>query len=94
VSRRSPRSGASLLPPGFDIAVTNLGRRADADRGWDEAVVAVQPDPRWLRLIAWRQQHRAFRRRLQRLGDHHRNRLTSVAHPVVLQQVEAEHEWV
>ena len=80
--------------PGVDIAVTHLGRRADADRWWDEAVVAVQPDPRRLRLIAWRQQHRAFRRRLQRLGDHHRNRLTSVAHPVVLQQVEAEHKGV
>ena len=80
--------------PGLDIAVTHLGRRADADRGWDEAVVAVQPDPRRLRLIARRQQRGGFRRRLQCLGDHHGDRLTGVAHPVVLQQVEAEHERV
>ena len=39
-----------------------------------------------------RQQGSALRRRLQRLGDHHRDRLARVAHPVVLEQVEPEGE--
>ena len=46
------------------------------------------------RLVARRQQRGAFGRGLQRLGDHDRDRLVGVAHLVVLQQVEPEHERV
>ena len=52
----------------------------------------IEPDPGRLGLVARRQQRGAFRRGLERLGDHHRDRLVGVAHPVVLQQVEPEHE--
>ena len=77
---------------GLDVAVMHLGRIADAHRGRHEALVGIEADPRRLGLVARRQQRGAFRRRLQRLGDHHRDRLVGVAHLVVLQQVEPEHE--
>ena len=67
---------------------------ADADRGRNEALAGVEADPGRLGLVARRQQRGAFGRGLQRLGDHHRDRLVGVAHPIVLQQVEPEHERV
>ena len=80
--------------PGLDIAALHFRRIADADARRHEAFGRVEPDPRRLAVVARRQQRGAFGRRLQRLGDHHRDRLVGVAHPVVLQQVEPEHEGV
>ena len=71
-----------------------LGRIADADGGRDEAFVGIEADAGRLRLVARRQQRGAFRRGLQRLGDHHRDRLVGVADPVVLQQIQPEHERI
>src|SRR6266851_5565398 len=45
-------------------------------------------------VVSLRQQRRAFRRVLQRLGDHHRDRLVRITHLVVLQEIEPEHERV
>ena len=78
----------------LDIAALQLGRIADADGRRHEALGRIEPDAGRLGLVARRQQRRAFRRRLQRLGDDHRDRLVGVAHAVVLQQIEPEHERV
>ena len=78
----------------LDIAPLHLGRVADADRGRNEALAGIETDPGRLGLVAGRQQRGAFRRGLERLGDHHRDRLVRVAHTVVLQNVEPEHEGV
>ena len=92
VGRLDPRRcrGETCL----DVAVTDLGGIADADHGRHETLAAIEPDAGRLRLVARRQQRGAFGRGLQRLGDHHRDRLVGVAHLVVLQQIEPEHERI
>jgi hypothetical protein len=70
------------------------GRIADAHRLRREALGGIQPRPRQLGFVAGRQQRGSFRRGLQRLGDHHRDRLVGITHAVILQQVEPEHEPV
>ena len=69
-------------------------RIADADARRHEAFGRIEPDPRRLAVVARREQRGAFRRCLERLRDDHRDRLVGVADPVVLQQVEPEHEGV
>ena len=71
-----------------------LGRVTDADDRRHKTFVGIEADAGRLHLILRRQQRRAFRRRLQRFGDHHRDRLVGVAHLVVLQQIEPEHERI
>ena len=77
-----------------NIAVLHRGGSADAYRGWHEALVGIQSNPCRSGFVAGRQQRGTFRRGLQRPGDHHRDWLVGVTHPVVLQQVEPEHERV
>ena len=78
----------------LDIAAPHFGRIADADGGRHEAFAGIETDAGGLRFVARRQQRCAFRRGLQRLGDHHRDRLVRIAHLVVLQEIEPEHEGV
>ena len=54
----------------------------------------IEPDARGLDVVLRRQQRGAFGRGLQRLGDHDRDRLVGIAHLVVLQQIQPEHEGV
>ena len=76
----------------LDIADTRLGRGEQPDRGGHEALGAVEAGARRLCLVARAEQRRSLRRGLQRLGDHHRDRLPVVAHAIVLQRLEADHE--
>ncbi len=46
------------------------------------------------RLVARRQERGAFGRGLESLSDHHRDRLVGVTDPVVLQEIEPEHERI
>ena len=72
----------------------NLGRVADADGRRHKTFAGIETDAGGQHIVSRRQQRRAFGRGLQRLGDHHRDRLVGVAHLVVLQEVEPEHERV
>ena len=93
--RRSPRC-ASMPPPSpasTSPCCTSAGLPTPT-AGGTKLSSASRPTRAGSRLVARRQQRGAFGRRLQRLGDHHRDRLVGVAHPIVLQQVEPEHERV
>ena len=92
VGRVDPRGGRREAR--FDIAFADLGGRCRprrrAARSFRRRRGRRAPArPRIAAAAAPRP-----RRRLQRLGDHHRDRLVGVAHPVVLQHVEPEHERV
>ena len=78
----------------LDIAAAHGRGIADANRLWDETLAAIKTYSGGLRFIVRRQQRGALGGRLEGLGDHHRDRLVDVAHPIVLQQVEAEHERI
>jgi hypothetical protein len=78
----------------FNIAQLHLGRIADADDRRDEAFVGIETDTGRLRFVSRRQERRSLRRGLQRLGDHHRDRLVRITHLIILQKVEPEHERV
>ena len=80
--------------PRLDIAPLHLGRIADPDAGGNETLDRVEADPGRLGLVTGREQHGPFRRGLEGLGDHDRDRLVRVAHTVVLQNVEPKHEGV
>ncbi|MGY4509253.1 hypothetical protein ACVIN2_002707 [Bradyrhizobium sp. USDA 3650] len=67
---------------------------ADADDRRHVAVTCIEADERGQRLVARRQQRRAFRRRFQRLGDHDGDRLVGVADLVALQHLHPEYEWI
>ncbi len=78
--------------PRGDVALGEIRRRADADRGRIVALAVIEAHARRLRLIGRRQQARAFGGCLERFGDDQRDRLLGVAHAVVLQRLEAEVE--
>ena len=72
----------------------HFGRIADADGGRHETFAGIETHAGRQCLVSWRQQRRSFRRSLQRLRDHNRDRLVRITHLVVLQQIEPEHEGV
>ena len=77
---------------GLYIAAMSRRRMAGAD-GWRHKNIArIQPNPRRLDVVARRQQRRAFRRGLKRFRDDDGDRLVGVSDPVVLQEIEPEHE--
>ena len=76
------------------VAVMHGTRIADADCLRKEAFAGVETDARRLYFIARRQQCDPFGGSFQRLGDHHGDRLVSIANLIVLQQVEPEHEGI
>ena len=69
-------------------------RMAGADGRRHESLGRIQPDPRRLGLVARRQQCGAFRRGLERFRDDDGDRLVGVTDPVVLQEIEPEHEGI
>ncbi len=78
---------------GLDVAaVVDVRRLADADGRRHEALVAVEADAGRLDLVLGGEQRHALGGGLQRLGDHHRDRLVGVADAIVLQHVHAERE--
>ena len=87
------RMDAAARPAATSPCCTTAGLPTPT-AGGTKLSVGIQPHPRRRGLVAGRQQRGTFRRGLQRLGDHHRDRLVGVTHPVVLQQVEPEHERV
>ena len=87
------RMDAAVRPAGTSPCCTTAGLPTPTACGM-KLSVGIQPRPRRLGLVAGRQQRGSFRRGLQRLGDHHRDRLVGITHAVVLQQVEPEHERV
>jgi hypothetical protein len=89
VDARACRGEARL-----DIAAMHLGWHADADKGRNEALSVVEADPGWLGVVAGGQKRGAFGRGLERCGDDDGDRLVCVAHVVVLQNVDPEHEGV
>ena len=76
------------------IAAPHFGGIADADGSRHEAFAGIETDAGWQHFVSWRQQCGAFRRSLERLGDHHGNRLVRITHLVVLQEIKPEHEGV
>ena len=86
VGRLDPAVGVGQT--GRHVAAGLVRRAADADRVRHETLGLVEAGAGRLHRIGRTQQQRAFRGGLQRLGDHHRDRLVGVAHMIVLQQVE------
>ncbi len=78
----------------FHVTQMSLRRIADANGLRHEAFIGVEADAGWQRFIVRRQQRGAFRCRLQRFCNHHRDRLVGVTHAVILQEIEPEHERV
>ena len=79
----------------FDITSMHLGRVAEPTAGGTKLSSCCRGRSRaGSRFVARRQQRGAFRRGLQRLGNHDRDRLVRVTHLVVLQEIEPEHEGV
>ena len=77
---------------GGEIALLEIGRRAERDRSRIVALSTVESDPRGLGLIGRGEKARALGRGLQRLGDDEGDGLLGIAHAVVLQRLEAEAE--
>ena len=74
-----------------DVAGSGLGRHAGADRLRLKRG-AVEPDRRRLDVVSRRQQRHAFLRGLERLRDHHGDRLVGIADAIVLKEIELEGE--
>jgi len=85
--RRFRRSQLSL-----DITALCLCWEAGADGSRHKAFAPIKTEPHRFDLVARRQQACAFGRGLERFGNDDRDRLTGVADPIVLQQIEPECE--
>src|SRR5208283_4527953 len=69
------------------IAPLYSSRIADADGGRDKALTVIETDTGRQHFISRRQEHPSFRRSLQRLGDHRRDRLVRITHLIILQKI-------
>ena len=89
-SRRSRRSACRRRQSGLDVAVRDAWPASPIPTVAGTKRSTSSPMRAGSDLVARREQRRTFGRRLERLGDHHRDRLVGVADAVVLQHLDAE----
>ena len=83
-----------LRQSGLEVTI-RFGRRLARSHGFRRVDFGpIHYRMHGLGVVGRREQHRPLRRGLERFGDHHRDRLSGIAHAVVLQQVHLEHERV